>query len=133
MITWLHYRNRDKIKKKSKNREGERKGKKNKTPTGGVERGRVSQFESDVVPDSGKTTKRAKTSPSLFESDVVPDSGKTTKRAKTSPSLFESDAVSDGGKIKAGQDGILRIAAEDTDLAPVCSGFAMWICTICTK
>ena len=51
----------------------------------------------------------------------------------SAPRRFESDVVPDGGKIKAGQDGILRIAAEDTDLAPVCSRFAMWICTICTK
>ena len=62
-----------------------------------------------------------------FESDVVPDSGKTRRTARFAYEVFESDAVSDGGKIKAGQDGILRIAAEDTDLAPVCSGFAMWI------
>ena len=91
------------------------------------------QFESDVVPDSGKTPLSLYLLIRPFESDVVPDSGKTGFLRAGQIVLFESDVVSDGGKIKAGQDGILRIAAEDTDLAPVCSGFAMWICTICTK
>ena len=35
------------------------------------------QFESDVVPDSGKTLFLLPISLHLFESDVVPDSGKT--------------------------------------------------------
>ena len=69
----------------------------------------------------------------MFESDVVPDSGKTPTLTAARMASFESDVVPDGGKIKAGQDGILRIAAEDTDLAPVSLRFAMWICTICTK
>ena len=90
-------------------------------------------FESDVVPDSGKTGEERLITVGEFESDVVPDSGKTRPRQCLSDLWFESDVVPDGGKIKAGQDGILRIAAEDTDLAPVCSRFAMWICTICTK
>ena len=34
-------------------------------------------FESDVVPDSGKTRERPVRLERLFESDVVPDSGKT--------------------------------------------------------
>ena len=34
-------------------------------------------FESDVVPDSGKTHCLILLCPSGFESDVVPDSGKT--------------------------------------------------------
>ena len=36
-------------------------------------------FESDVVPDSGKTGKWEKIGENRFESDVVPDSGKTLK------------------------------------------------------
>ena len=35
------------------------------------------RFESDVVPDSGKTLPSFFMSDSEFESDVVPDSGKT--------------------------------------------------------
>ena len=34
-------------------------------------------FESDVVPDSGKTSDGRTSSMFSFESDVVPDSGKT--------------------------------------------------------
>ena len=34
-------------------------------------------FESDVVPDSGKTIGKAVIGKAVFESDVVPDSGKT--------------------------------------------------------
>ena len=37
-------------------------------------------FESDVVPDSGKTRKAPPQLANLFESDVVPDSGKTCQR-----------------------------------------------------
>ena len=33
-------------------------------------------FESDVIPDSGKTIKFKRVLRSLFESDVIPDSGK---------------------------------------------------------
>ena len=36
----------------------------------------------------------------LFESDVIPDSGKTTYRAEYSERLFESDVIPDSGKIK---------------------------------
>ena len=36
-------------------------------------------FESDVVPDSGKTFIFSPSSSGLFESDVVPDSGKTNR------------------------------------------------------
>ena len=39
------------------------------------------KFESDVIPDSGKTIKRAITNVSTFESDVIPDSGKTSPSA----------------------------------------------------
>ena len=35
-------------------------------------------FESDVVPDSGKTKDVTHHEAHLFESDVVPDSGKTS-------------------------------------------------------
>ena len=35
------------------------------------------RFESDVIPDSGKTSWTSSTAPTLFESDVIPDSGKT--------------------------------------------------------
>ena len=35
-------------------------------------------FESDVIPDSGKTTCDPEKSSPSFESDVIPDSGKTT-------------------------------------------------------
>ena len=35
------------------------------------------EFESDVVPDSGKTDKGVSHIITVFESDVVPDSGKT--------------------------------------------------------
>ena len=34
-------------------------------------------FESDVIPDSGKTVKTATSIRASFESDVIPDSGKT--------------------------------------------------------
>ena len=34
-------------------------------------------FESDVIPDSGKTGKSSTRSICVFESDVIPDSGKT--------------------------------------------------------
>ena len=40
-------------------------------------------FESDVVPDSGKTELRQRRGISAFESDVVPDSGKTRRRPRT--------------------------------------------------
>ena len=36
------------------------------------------KFESDVIPDSGKTSFSALISAIMFESDVIPDSGKTT-------------------------------------------------------
>ena len=41
--------------------------------------GPCSPFESDVVPDSGKTPTIQHYPPKSFESDVVPDSGKTGK------------------------------------------------------
>ena len=37
----------------------------------------MAQFESDVIPDSGKTATNGSTILLLFESDVIPDSGKT--------------------------------------------------------
>ena len=36
------------------------------------------KFESDVIPDSGKTTALSPTLTCTFESDVIPDSGKTS-------------------------------------------------------
>ena len=42
-----------------------------------------SSFESDVIPDSGKTTYRARTLTGMFESDVIPDSGKTGSCAES--------------------------------------------------
>ena len=36
-------------------------------------------FESDVIPDSGKTSTVKAKDILLFESDVIPDSGKTVK------------------------------------------------------
>ena len=35
------------------------------------------KFESDVIPDSGKTSMKQLNFTPLFESDVIPDSGKT--------------------------------------------------------
>ena len=37
----------------------------------------VMTFESDVIPDSGKTCKIFMRKTLMFESDVIPDSGKT--------------------------------------------------------
>ena len=37
------------------------------------------EFESDVIPDSGKTLKSVMRPGTEFESDVIPDSGKTLK------------------------------------------------------
>ena len=36
-------------------------------------------FESDVIPDSGKTRTQEQLQSAEFESDVIPDSGKTSK------------------------------------------------------
>ena len=55
-------------------------------------------FESDVVPDSGKTKIDTWTTPAGFESDVVPDSGKTLAPEEIRNELFESDVVPDSGK-----------------------------------
>ena len=55
-------------------------------------------FESDVVPDSGKTCIISLIVSPGFESDVVPDSGKTAKAVFPSGSGFESDVVPDSGK-----------------------------------
>ena len=35
------------------------------------------KFESDVIPDSGKTYQDNRSLSTTFESDVIPDSGKT--------------------------------------------------------
>ena len=68
--------------------------------------GRV--FESDVVPDSGKTKSRMISLRLMFESDVVPDSGKT-RPCECLPDLrFESDVVPDSGKTA---DDIMRAVA----------------------
>ena len=45
----------------------------------------VGGFESDVVPDSGKTERRNIPSVNEFESDVVPDSGKTQRLLRYLP------------------------------------------------
>ncbi len=58
------------------------------------------RFESDVIPDSGKTSEIAVIEKILFESDVIPDSGKTIKFKRVLRSLFESDVIPDSGKIK---------------------------------
>ena len=56
------------------------------------------EFESDVIPDSGKTHRSPIMLPALFESDVIPDSGKTVIRSSKSGYLFESDVIPDSGK-----------------------------------
>ena len=58
----------------------------------------VVSFESDVVPDSGKTGRRRYRLGRRFESDVVPDSGKTYPHLLFTTPLFESDVVPDSGK-----------------------------------
>ena len=55
-------------------------------------------FESDVVPDSGKTAAQTERALPRFESDVVPDSGKTEGNPGKRRRLFESDVVPDSGK-----------------------------------
>ena len=60
-----------------------------------------SSFESDVIPDSGKTTYRARTLTGMFESDVIPDSGKTKKFGRSILRRFESDVIPDSGKTTA--------------------------------
>ena len=42
----------------------------------------VHMFESDVIPDSGKTTVNLCDNTEEFESDVIPDSGKTKPENK---------------------------------------------------
>ena len=55
-------------------------------------------FESDVIPDSGKTKDIVNRLNLLFESDVIPDSGKTGNISTTTFSAFESDVIPDSGK-----------------------------------
>ena len=55
-------------------------------------------FESDVIPDSGKTDQGETESEVPFESDVIPDSGKTIEYAGMVSILFESDVIPDSGK-----------------------------------
>ena len=55
-------------------------------------------FESDVIPDSGKTVYLAWPAYFQFESDVIPDSGKTKVSAFSSAFGFESDVIPDSGK-----------------------------------
>ena len=40
-------------------------------------------FESDVIPDSGKTVRALSLIFLKFESDVIPDSGKTAKTVRS--------------------------------------------------
>ena len=58
------------------------------------------EFESDVIPDSGKTDTDFVRLDNSFESDVIPDSGKTSKYKNMNMSLFESDVIPDSGKTK---------------------------------
>ena len=46
-------------------------------------------FESDVIPDSGKTTNYCVPHSRVFESDVIPDSGKTHIPVGTAFHQFE--------------------------------------------
>ena len=57
-------------------------------------------FESDVIPDSGKTKTMIEPVYSKFESDVIPDSGKTIRIILFLRPVFESDVIPDSGKIK---------------------------------
>ena len=57
-------------------------------------------FESDVIPDSGKTGVIRDWVLDRFESDVIPDSGKTTHLRVTRRLKFETDVIPDSGKIK---------------------------------
>jgi len=57
-------------------------------------------FESDVIPDSGKTLASASSFVFVFESDVIPDSGKTLSAKWCLSGQFESDVIPDSGKIK---------------------------------
>ena len=56
------------------------------------------RFESDVIPDSGKTVFYTCVSVKWFESDVIPDSGKTFPALCAAESTFESDVIPDSGK-----------------------------------
>ena len=57
-------------------------------------------FESDVIPDSGKTVNSGIEHVFMFESDVIPDSGKTCLKQHRLGMQFESDVIPDSGKIK---------------------------------
>ena len=57
-------------------------------------------FESDVIPDSGKTRIYLSWYLVGFESDVIPDSGKTLSAKWCLSGQFESDVIPDSGKIK---------------------------------
>ena len=56
------------------------------------------RFESDVIPDSGKTERYCRNVISVFESDVIPDSGKTNITTLHHKEQFESDVIPDSGK-----------------------------------
>ena len=58
----------------------------------------MTAFESDVIPDSGKTLKPWERQLRMFESDVIPDSGKTMPVGCRAVSKFESDVIPDSGK-----------------------------------
>ena len=55
-------------------------------------------FESDVIPDSGKTPILGSNLLCTFESDVIPDSGKTYSDILPHLLVFESDVIPDSGK-----------------------------------
>ena len=56
------------------------------------------EFESDVIPDSGKTDTDFVRLDNSFESDVIPDSGKTRTQEQLQSAEFESDVIPDSGK-----------------------------------
>ena len=56
-------------------------------------------FESVVVPDGGKTSRKPGWTTPQFESVVVPDSGKTRASLGLALVLLENVVVSDRGKI----------------------------------
>ena len=67
-------------------------------------------FESDVIPDSGKTCEASTWTTPWFESDVIPDSGKTFPALCAAESTFESDVIPDSGKTPHGyQEAVIEV------------------------
>ena len=58
----------------------------------------MGSFESDVIPDSGKSVHDEVHGVIPFESDVIPDSGKSLPGAVGMMRWFESDVIPDSGK-----------------------------------